>query len=250
MAEISKTVDHALHLLILLGEKGPSSSADLARAAGLNRTVVHRLLTTLHDHGFIARTEAGYIPGTVIMRMASQVYPELRAAACQAVESLADETAETVVLDIADGDDAVVLDQAVAANRLVRVKHDVGSRHSLEGGAGGRALLAFLELSTVERVVSRQPEPASLRSELEQVRQRGYAISHDELQDGVYAAAVPVLDAEERVVASLAVLVPATRATDMEQYVAALLAASRDISDELLRGSAPEPVARRRAASA
>lgn len=248
MAETSKTVDHALRLLVLLGENGPSSSAELARAAGLNRTVVHRLLTTMRQRGFVARTEAGYIPGAVLVRMAEQVRPELRAAAHPILVRLAAQTGETIVLAVADGGNAVVLDQVVEAGHLVRVRHEVGSRHPLEGGATGRALLANLDADSVKRVVDGHPDRDRLRTQLEQVGRDGYALSHDELQDGVRAVAVPVFGADQFAVASLAILSPVSRQIELTGYVPDLITAAAQIASELRYTSGQDeyvPAARR-----
>lgn len=233
MAEISKTVDHALQLLLLLSDEEALSPAELSRRSGLNRTVVHRLLATLHRRGFVTRTDRGYAPGAVLVRMADQVRPTLRSAARQVMHGCADAIGETVVMHTPDGDDAVVLDQAVGMANLVRVEHRVGSRHPLYGGASGRALLAFLHPAAVERIAAAHPDPATLRRALEGVRQLGYAISHDELQNGVHGLAVPVLDGDGRAIASLAVLVPATRAGDVARHLDRLLGAAADVAARL-----------------
>jgi len=223
MAETSKTVNHALAALLELSENGAMSPAELAQRLGLNRTVVHRLLATLHERGFVTRGEDGYVPGSVLIRIASRVQPELRAAAADVMADLARAADETVVLHIADGDDAVVLDQHVASWHVLRVEHHIGSRHPLSSGASGRALLAYLPQPTIARVLRRHPSPERLTRQLEQVQALGYAISHDELQNGVHGLAVPIVAAPaETAEASLAVIVPSTRAGGITEHIDAL----------------------------
>src|ERR1700712_5259135 len=106
MAEISKTTDQALAVLLELSDHGPMTPAALARSLKMNRTVVHRLLTTLHQRGFVTRTEDGYAPGAILMRIAERVQPELRAAARAVLTELAESLEETIVLHVADGTDA------------------------------------------------------------------------------------------------------------------------------------------------
>lgn len=218
-AEISKTADQALSVLTTLGARGPMNPAELSRALGLNRTVVHRLLTTLLQRGFVGRSEHGYTPGVMLLRMAERVQPELRVAATPVMKDLVDTAGETVVLHVPDGEDAVVLQQAVSAHHVVRVEHEIGSRHALSLGASGRALLGFQASALVDRVLTHTERPDLLRSQLESVRQLGYAISHDELQDGVYGVAVPILDESGRAIASLAILVPITRANALTAHI-------------------------------
>ena len=52
---------------------------------------------------------------------------------------------------------------------------------------------------------------ADLEAELEQVRARGYGMNNQENFDGIVAVAVPVKDAEDRVVAALTMHGPLTR---------------------------------------
>lgn len=233
MAEISKTADQALSVLLEVGDNGPLTPAQLARSLKLNRTVVHRLLSTLHQRGFVTRQEGGYVPGAILVRIAERVQPELRAQGRAAMLELADAVGETVVLHIPDGEDAVVLEQVVSDRNVVRVEHQIGSRHALVAGASGRAMLAFLGLSTIERITRRLDHPDGLKRELEGVRQLGYALSHDELQQGVHGLAVPVRDTPDHAVASMAILVPTTRANSLMQHTDALLEASAALSRAL-----------------
>ena len=213
-------------MLVELSENGPMNAADLSRSLDLNRTVVHRLLSTLHQRGFIMRQSAGYTLAPLFVRMAERVQPDLRAAAVPVMQDLTRATGETVVVHTADGDEAVVLEQVVGTRHVVRVEHRTGSRHPLTKGASGRALLAFMEESSISRILKKATGADALRSQLESVRQVGYAVSHDELQQGVHGIAVPLRD-HHQVVGSLAVLVPATRA-DVAGHLPALKdAASR-----------------------
>jgi IclR family transcriptional regulator, KDG regulon repressor len=233
VSEISKTVDQALTVLLEVGERGPLTPARLARDLRLNRTVVHRLLSTLHQRGFVVRHEHGYVPGPLLIRIAERVQPEMRAQGRAVMQRLAGITGETVVMHVPDGDDAVVIEQVVAERNVVRVAHEIGSRHKLVDGASGRSILAFRADEAIERTVRGLDGADALRRQLDGVRRLGYAISHDELQQGVHGLAVPVLDDERRAAASLAVLVPVSRAANLLQHLEALLEATERLSQAL-----------------
>src|SRR5512141_798956 len=98
MPEISKTADQALAVLLEVGKRGPMTPAALSRSLDVNRTVIHRLLATLHGRGFVTRDERGYAPGPMLLRIAQRAQPELRAAAHTVMVELAGDTGETVVL--------------------------------------------------------------------------------------------------------------------------------------------------------
>jgi IclR family transcriptional regulator, KDG regulon repressor len=228
MAEISKTTDQALALLERLSGEGPMTAAELATALELNRTVVHRSLTTLHRRGFVTRNGSRYCLGPTLVRIAGHVQPELHAAAAEVMPALTRAIDETTVLHIVDGAQAVVLEQAVSTAHVVRVEHRIGSRHSLLVGASGRALLAFLDSRRATRMVQGAADPGQLRRQLDDIRASGYAISHDELQHGVYGIAAPILE-NGLAIASLAILVPQSRAGDLEQFAERLMLAARRI---------------------
>lgn len=233
MSEISKTADQALRVLVEVATRGPRTPAELARLLGLNRTVVHRLLATLHGRGLVAREGAGYVPGAILLRMADRVEPQLRRASRPAIVQLAGRVGETVVLHVADGDDAVVLDQVVPDGNVVRVEHEIGSRHRLALGASGRAMLAFSPQPEVDRALREHERSAAIQHRLSHTRDVGYALSHDELQEGVHGLAVPVLDGDDAVRASLAILVPTSRSADIARHLDALRRASASITAEL-----------------
>ena len=211
MSEIAKTADLALQVLLEVAEQGPTSATELSRSLGMNRTVVHRLLATLQRRGFVRRQDEGYVLGPVVVRLADLVEPELRRVARPVVRRASEQVGETVVLSVPDGRDVVVVEQSLGGDHLVRVEHKIGSRHPLYLGASGRAILAFLPETAVRRALRGVGDADQVRDLLEEVRQLGFAVSHDELQRGVFGTAAPVLDPNGRAVAAIAILVPLSR---------------------------------------
>jgi DNA-binding IclR family transcriptional regulator len=231
--EISKTADLSLAVLLTLREEGPMTAPALARALSLNRTVLHRLLTTLQQRSFVIREGGTYALGPTLVRLAEGVKPRLRAAATAAMTTLSREMGETVVLHIAEETDAVVLHQVLGTHHVVRVEHQIGSRHPLTRGASGRAILAFMPPDAINALVPAGDDGEALRRQLEGVRQLGYAVSHDELQLGVAGLAVPVRDAGGSPVGSIAILVPSGRAGTLGACTDAVIQAGRQASAAL-----------------
>lgn len=219
-----------LRLLELVAFEGPKTTAELAVATELNRTVAHRLLATLHGRGYIARQGKVYVLGPTMIQMAAlgQISGILQAAR-PVMRELSEETGESVVLHRMDGDMAVVIEQAVSEKQLVRVQHREGSRHPLSLGASGRAILAFQPEAIQRRLSIASSEPDVLKAKLAEVRSHGFALSRNELQAGVAGAAVPLQEQSGAVQFSLAVLVPIQRADGMEGHIPALTAARAKI---------------------
>ncbi|MFJ6321505.1 MULTISPECIES: IclR family transcriptional regulator [unclassified Rhizobium] len=230
MAEISSTGDQMLTVLETVAQRGPLSTAEIASLCDMNRTVVHRLLTTLHGRGYVSKLGKAFTIGPVIMQLASygDAYSFQRLA-LPIMQKMAASSGETVVLHRLDADSAVVVEQAVGDGHLLRVQHRPGSRHPLYIGASGRAILAYQAGPFIDKAVSQADRKDEALDLLEQVRQSGYAISRNELQQGVHGIAVPIRDARKNVQFSLGLLVPVLRADGIEQYLDALMDARDDI---------------------
>lgn len=234
MSEISQTADKALALLELLAELDDATPQQLSRDAGMNRTVVQRLLTTLLTRGFVTGSAGRYRLSPRIGRLAAAVQPRLRGIVVPVDADLSAATGETVVFSILDETSVVVLDEAVQhAPVAVRVRHEVGSRSPLPQNASGLAILAALDRPARRRLLGRlDHDGTALDERLATIERSGYALTSDELQDGVSGLAAAVV-VEEDVVGSLAVLVPTARLADLERHRADLARAVARIVEAL-----------------
>lgn len=235
MAEISLTGDQMLTVLEAIAHHGPVSAAEVSRICSINRTVAHRLITTLALRGYVRRTGEGYVLGGAIIAMNRFFGRDISSVARPLLRGLAEQVGETIVLHCIDRDEAVVTDQALADRHLVRVHHVPGTRHPLFMGASGWSMLAFQDENTIARVISRVADPDSARLRIEETRRLGYAVSRDELQMGVHGIAAPVIDPVGRCQASIAVLVPSSRAAILSSLVSRVIELAEDVSAALLK---------------
>lgn len=219
MAETSKTVHQALLVLGTLSTDGPGTATDLGRRLDISRTVVHRLLVTFEEHGFVRRTKGRFELGFGILELAAAIEPGLRAAARPALIGLVDEFDETAVLSIRDGEEVVAVDQVVADGRVVQVRYRRGLRRRLGEAASGACLLAF--------------DPAEHRPDLDTVRRAGYALSDDELEVGVSGLAAPVFDGAGVATAAIGVVAPTARMPSPADLAPSVVAAADAVSGRL-----------------
>jgi IclR family KDG regulon transcriptional repressor len=233
MAETSKTVDQALAVLVELADTGPLTTTEVARRLGLNRTVVYRLLTTLHRRGFVVRKEHGYLLGPMLLSLAEAVQPALRAATRSTMAALRDETGETVVLYIPDGDEHVVIHQAASTTQVLRVEHKIGSRTPLHVGCPAYVILAHSPQSLVDRIARKSDDPGEVYRRVKEAHADGYAITHDEVIEGLHGMAVPVLDQNGRAIAALAMILPSNRASALPGHLGRLTQVARKIAETL-----------------
>jgi IclR family KDG regulon transcriptional repressor len=234
MSDTSKTVDHAARLLAAVRTAGTASTTELARRLELSRTVTTRLVATLAAHDLLRRTAEGVSLGFGLLDLAAGLGYGIREAARPYLEELAAQFHETAVLTLAADDAAIAVDQVLPDRRVMRVHYQSGSRHSLMEAAHGRAMLAHLP-QTVEQLVAGRKDRGRLLAELDEVRRRGYALSHDELEHGVTGLAAPVFDAHSEAVASIGLVAPSARFPGVPEVAGAVRRAADRVSITITR---------------
>lgn len=171
--ETSQTLDRGLKALEELAEAPAGLTVtELADRLGVNRTIVYRLLATLELHGLARRDAAGRARlGIGVLALARRVQPLLRDAAAIPLRRLAEEVGATAHLTVVDGTEALAVAVVEPTWTDYHVAYRVGSRHALDRGAAGRAIVAYREQGTTT-----------------------YIVTQGELQSGAYGIAAPLVD--------------------------------------------------------
>ena len=146
-AETSQTLDRGLRVLdVLAASPGGLTVTELAGRLEVNRTVVYRLVSTLEGHALIRKDARGRLHvGLGVLRIASAVQPVLRDLAVPVLRALAESVGCTAHLTVADGEEALALAVVEPSWTDFHVAYRVGSRHPLNRGAAGKAILAGRE---------------------------------------------------------------------------------------------------------
>lgn len=222
----SGEADDILRTLALLRERERLQVGDISDALSVSRQAAHRLLSTLHFHGFVTRgSENGsFAAGPVLLELGLSVVGkvDIRTQLRPYIEKLAEEIGETVHLISLSGRDALFL-LSVEGSRMVRVAGRTGQKIEAHLTAGGKALLAQLNPAEVRKLLGRQKlvgrtptslnDPERLAADLEETRRRGYAISEGENEVDVVAIAKAIDAGPYASCAAVSVSIPAARAT-------------------------------------
>jgi DNA-binding IclR family transcriptional regulator len=176
--ETAKTLDRGLRLLAVVAEApGGLSITEAAQRLAVGRAVVYRLVATLTEHGLVRRDRAGRILlGAGMLQLARRAQPAVADAARPALRQLAEQVGATAHLTLADGGEAVALLVIEPTWTEYHVAYRAGSRHPLDRGAAGRAILAARGGSAAGSA--------------------GYVTTEGELEPGAFGVAAPVLDVD------------------------------------------------------
>jgi DNA-binding IclR family transcriptional regulator len=196
----------------------PMSFADLQDASGLAKSTTSRMLTALERSGLLERDAAGsYVAGRLFWLYAARHDPweELVRLARPVMEAIGADTGETVHLSVARGERVVQVAQ-VDSTYLLGTRDWTEIEVPVHCSALGKVLLAWGALDIPPAPLERPTpatitDPDALRRDGARSRERGWAVTRDELEIGLTGVAVPVHGIHGEVVASLGVSGPTPR---------------------------------------
>jgi DNA-binding IclR family transcriptional regulator len=189
---------------------------DLTSASGMNKTTVHRLMTTLIQAGWIDRTSDGsYRVAMPVFEIGSAalVNLDIRTAARPYMMQLAEAFGDTAYLMVPADEGAVCIDRVEGTNPLVVAGINIGSVLPYHAAAGPIVMLAF-SASLQERWIQTDlatftdrtlTDTKELRQHLDSVKSLGYSVSNSDYLVGVAAVAAPILGRGGSVVASISI---------------------------------------------
>jgi IclR family transcriptional regulator, KDG regulon repressor len=220
-----KSLVRALSLLDVLAQTPHECSlGDIATKAKLPPSTVHRLLHSLQMTGYVIQnqTTGNYALGEALILLGrkAEQQRDVRRTARPSLEKLAQETAETVSLTTVIENAVVQLDH-VDSPSMLKVTWDSGRRFPIHASASGKVFLAYLPETEREQIlksIDLHPftkrtivDIKKSRTELNGIRERGYAIDDAEREEGVRCVAAPIFNSTGSVIAAVSVSGPSTR---------------------------------------
>jgi IclR family KDG regulon transcriptional repressor len=243
-----QAVSMALNILELLAMNDrPTRLTDLARQLGTSKNRVYRHLQTLIDCGYATRDEDSqrYSPGIRLLQLGNAVANQYDLVkVCRPImRQLRDELRLAVVTS------KVVDDQVYAVEHLLSPSTDavwifIGAHLDLHSSAQGKLVLAYgradlLDTMSADKLVAHTAQTITsvrhLRKDIAKVRERGWAASLGERQQGVNSLAAPINNGHRELFATLAVvsLAGELRKESLSKIAAALTKAAEQISSTL-----------------
>jgi IclR family acetate operon transcriptional repressor len=216
---------------------------EIARRTGINASTVSRLLATLAERRYVE-----HVPATGRYRLSLRLVElgnavlgrlDLRDLARPHLRALVRSTGETATLSAPGEHDAVTVDFE-HGSAAVRSVAQLGRPSVGHATAVGKVLLAFGRVEPpappltayARRTIT---DPARLADELDRVRRRGFAESHDEREEGLSAIAAPVHGGRAELAGIVGVQGPSSRfdAAARRAAIPLLLEHTADLSRDL-----------------
>jgi DNA-binding IclR family transcriptional regulator len=194
------------------------SLGELTAAIGLHKSTVHRLLMVLEGHGLVDKSplHARYRLGMKLFELGNRAVAtlNLRERARPRLEWLVTHTSETVHLSFLDRGEMLYIDQ-LEPKHSVPIFTTVGKRVGVHCSAAGKAVLACMpelaarDILQQRGMAPRTPHtftsPDALIADLELTRARGYALDHEEAEEGIHCIAAPIFDCSGKANAAISI---------------------------------------------
>lgn len=231
------TIDKVLDVLLLFSEaRHRLSIEEISQLLDMPKSSVYRYVRILCDKGFLEKVGTAHyrlgLTFVALSRAALNSNRDIRLIALPSMKRLAEVVGESVSL-MRVFNQQVICIESIEGRQALRVTIEKGRTQPLYAGASSKLLLAFMD-ETLWAMIWEQPlsaitsttitQPDRLIAELQEIRERGYAVSDGEIDVGARAIAVPIRDGHGEVIAALSIEGPASRMADdtVMQYLALL----------------------------
>ncbi len=224
-----RTVDRTLEIVEIVQELDGAGVSEIAERVDIGKSAVHNHLNTLANREYLTKEGDEYHIGLSFLSLG--VYARNRNgiydAARHEVDKLAEETGELVNLLVEKNGMGIYLYQAKGENAVELDTYE-GKRVLLHCTGLGKAILGFRPREEVEEVVDEYGLPAMTENtitdreeffeELDEVRERKYAIDREERLTGLCCVAAPITDDRDHSIGAISVACPLHRIGDDRFY--------------------------------
>jgi len=226
MSESVRAVERALDVLMCFTSQTPElTMSQISELIGINKSTVHRLLATLEGKRFVERDPLSgvYRPGIRLLQMAflTRDHNNLRRLVTPLLHELSSQYRENVNLSVLDEAFVVYMD-VIESPQRVKLAAVPGQRLPAFCTASGKSILAFLPIDIVQHILENGMPRYTCNTIIAKeeyfedmlvVKERGFATSEQEFEDGINAVAAPILNGSGKPIASISIAGPAFRLT-------------------------------------
>lgn len=199
--------------------------AELAGELGMPKSTVHDHLQTLNEAEYLVNENGTYHVGARFLELGGFARSQMKLyqIASPEIKKLAEGTGEHANLMIEEHGMGIFLNK-FKGDAAVNLDTHIGKRVHLHTTALGKSILSRRPESDVHEIIERHGLPsvtdrtitdeAELKAELEEIRERGYAIDDEERVIGMRCVAAPICDENDDPLGAISVSGPTNRFDD------------------------------------
>ncbi|CUU05108.1 transcriptional regulator, IclR family [Candidatus Kryptobacter tengchongensis] len=251
IAQKNNSVEKAFAILSVFSQNGGKFEfgvGEISKILKMHKATVHRFLRSLEKIGVIEKnSETGkYRLGLKLYELGNSVSLKkiMVDRARKYLEDLHWYLNETVHFATLKNGEVAYLDKIIADRNFVIIS-EVGKRLPAHCTGLGKAMLAFLPEKDVKRIIKEKGLKKFTKNtitnrkkffeELKRIRERGYAIDDEEIEDGLRCIAAPVFNGEGKVIAAVSISGPSSRINEevYDEYSKYVIKTAKLISEEL-----------------
>ena len=236
------SVEKSFDILEVLSDLEPAGVSEIADRLGMSTSTTFVHLNTLLQSGYLVKDGTTYRRSLKFLKAGGVV--RQRYSATQILNSKVDElasiTGEIAGTAVEERGKRVILYRN-AGEMAAGDEIPIGEHNHMHWTSLGKSLLAHLPPDRKHEIIERHGLPRGtdrtfttwneLKMELRRIRRQGYAVDDEEHLRGVRGVAVPILNTEQNVIASIGVTGPRNRF--QSSYLADLLDTLNYVRNEI-----------------
>lgn len=249
MAKSFGSLEKALDILCLFESENLELSAqEIADRLSIPLSTTYKYLQVFKNKQFLSRNEQTnqFYLGLKILKLGlfAAKKTSVLDIASPYLKFLADQSLETAVLAVIDGQQAICVDM-IESPRAVKFLTAKGNAMPLYAGSPGKALLAFKDPSFIDNLIITTGLPRlnkntitdgeQLKKEINVIRRQGFSESDSEFEGDVWSVAAPIFDYKGQINASITVAGPSERISqeNKQRLIDLVKDSAKRISSEL-----------------
>lgn len=222
-----KSLSKAIDTINAVAEAGSAGIRQLSNITGYPPSTIHRITATLVDRHYFQQDPITkqYSLSFRFLELGTRVQQKihLTSIARPHIEQLVAETRESVNLAVRDGDSMVYLDIAQSNHSMLQLFTRPGARVPLYATGVGKLFLSKMDKSELNAYFERSNltsftpytlvEKDIIIKDLKRIRNLGYSVENEEMEEGVRCVAALILDHQRKPAASISITGAAMRVT-------------------------------------
>ncbi|HWL23272.1 MAG TPA: IclR family transcriptional regulator C-terminal domain-containing protein [Ureibacillus sp.] len=249
-SDFVKSLEKGLLVIRAFSQEHPTLTiSEAAKITNLTRPAARRILLTLTVLGYLKQDATGTFSPTPKILSLGYAYlasNDIWSSLTPSLETLSNQVQESTSISVLEGDEIIYVAR-FSVKKIMSISLSVGSRLPAYATSMGQVLLAYLQEEEFEDYMQRVTfekfteqtidNREDLIAKCAMIREQGYNIVREELENGLTSIAVPLFNRQNKVVAALNISLNSAKfaaAVDLHgSYILPLFNAAKRISEQL-----------------